>query len=303
MHFHFAKGLICFFMFEIIFGLVGCWLLLELKTSRSDGVLVKDLHPYRKIMQFVMPTRTESVVFFDVNINTEKLLPYLNKAKVEQGATLLHVIVAALNRGLEQNPKLNRFVMGRRIYQRKGRAITFSAKRKKGQASSKLAMVKMDMKDQEPFTEIVTRINRKLGVERSDAETYADKEYAMFNLLPRPVLLVAVKLFRLLDYYNLLPGFFIEGDALYASAIVTNLGSLQMAPGYHHLYEWGNCPLFVMVGAMEERVCVKDGKMSHQKILPIRLSYDDRVEDGLTARKCIEDVVAIIEDPAAFFLD
>ena len=161
----------------------------------------------------------------------------------------------------------------------------------------------MDMKDQEPFTEIVTRINRKLGVERSDAETYADKEYAMFNLLPRPVLLVAVKLFRLLDYYNLLPGFFIEGDALYASAIVTNLGSLQMAPGYHHLYEWGNCPLFVMVGAMEERVCVKDGKMSHQKIVPMRLSYDDRVEDGLTARKCIEDVVAIIEDPAAFFLD
>ena len=45
MHFHFAMGLICFFMFEIIFGLVGCWLLLELKTSRSD-MPVKDLHPY-----------------------------------------------------------------------------------------------------------------------------------------------------------------------------------------------------------------------------------------------------------------
>ena len=65
------------------------------------------------------------------------------------------------------------------------------------------------------------------------------KRSAMSDLLPRPVLLVAVKLFRLLDYYNLLPGFFIEGDALYASAIVINLGSLQMAPGYHHLYRVG----------------------------------------------------------------
>ena len=164
-------------------------------------------------------------------------------------------------------------------------------------------MVKMTMKDQEPFIETVARINEKLNIERSDTKTYADKEYAMFNLLPRPVLWAAVKLFRLLDYYNLLPGFFIEGDALYVSAVVTNLGSLKMAPGYHHLYEWGNCPLFVMVGEIEERVCMKDGEVCHQKVLPVRLSYDDRIEDGLTARQCIDDVVALMEDPEALLRD
>ena len=77
-------------------------------------------------------------------------------------------------------------------------------------------------------------------------------------------------------------GFFIEGDALYASAIVTT-GFVTNGTRLPSPLRGGNCPLFVMVGAMEERVCVKDGKMSHQKILPIRLSYDDRVEDGLTA--------------------
>lgn len=288
-------------MIEITLSLLVLWFLLELKTSRSDGVLVKDLHPYRKIMQFVMPTRTESVVFFDVNIKAEKLLTFIEKAKAGHEATLIHVIVAALNRGLEQNPHINRFVMGRRVYQRKGRFITFSAKRKKGEASSKLAMIKMETKDQESFSNLTTRINEKLNVERSDARTYADKEYAMFNLLPRPVLWLAVKLFLLLDYYNLLPAFFIEGDALYVSAVVTNLGSLKMGPGYHHLYEWGNCPLFVMVGEVEERVCVIDGKIKSEKILPVRLSYDDRIEDGLTARKCIDDVVAIMEDPEEYF--
>ena len=290
-------------MFEWFMVVLGLWVVLELKTFRSDGVLVKNLHPYRKIMQFVMPTRTESAVFFDVNIKAEKLLIFLEKVQRSHDATLIHVIVAALNRGLEQNPHINRFVMGRRVYERKGRFITFSAKRKKGEASSKLAMIKMETKDQESFSGLVTRINEKLNVERSDATTYADKEYAMFNLLPRPVLWLAVKLFRLLDYYNLLPGFFIEGDALYVSAVVTNLGSLKMGPGYHHLYEWGNCPLFVMVGEVEERVFSVDGEIKTEQILPVRLSYDDRIEDGLTARQCIDDVVTLMEDPEKFFKD
>lgn len=288
-------------MLTTIISILIFWLLLELKTSRSDGVLVKNLHPYRQIMQFVMPTRTESVVFFDVNIKAEQLLIFLEKIQRSHDVSLIHVIVAALNRGLEQNPNINRFVTGRRVYERKGRFITFSAKRKKGEASSKLAMIKMETEDQESFSSLVKRINKKLNVERSDAITYADKEYAMFNVLPRPVLWFAVKLFRFLDYYNLLPGFFIEGDALYVSAVVTNLGSLKMGPGYHHLYEWGNCPLFVMIGEIEERVCSVNGEIKTEKILPVRLSYDDRIEDGLTARQCIDDVVAMMEDPAQFF--
>ena len=49
---------------------------------------------------------------------------------------------------------------------------------------------------------------------------------------------------RWLDYHNLLPPSFIENDPLYASAVIANVGSLDLPPGYHHLYEWGNCGWF-----------------------------------------------------------
>tara|TARA_Y100001968_G_scaffold325010_1_gene365515 strand:+ start:189 stop:1061 length:873 start_codon:yes stop_codon:yes gene_type:complete len=283
----------------ILAGLVVVlWLLLEFKSSRSDGTVVKDLHPYRRIMQYVMPTRSESVVYFDVTAHADNLLSFLAEKK-ENDISLLHVLVAAMGITLEKNKKMNRFVSGRRVYDRKERCITFSAKRKKLDAKSKLAMVQMNMPANENFSDLVTRINSKLNVERSDAKTYADKEYDFFNLLPRPVLVCAVQLLRCLDYYNILPASFIRDDALYTSAVITNLGSLKMAPAYHHLYEWGNCPLFLMVGQVEERVVAENGEVGVQKVLPMRVAFDERIEDGLTAKNGIENFVEIIESPEA----
>ena len=285
----------------IIGGAFTLWLLLEFKSSRSDGILVKNLHPYRRIMQYVMTTRNESIVYFDVTANAENLHAYLASQK-ENDISLIHVLVAAMGKTLEQNPKMNRFVSGRRLYDRKERVITFSAKRKKLEAKAKLAMVQMNMRDGETFEGLSGRINSQLSVERSGAKTYTDKEYDLFNLLPRPALVCAVKLLKCLDYYNILPSFFIRDDSLYTSAVITNLGSLKMAPAYHHLYEWGNCPLFLMVGQMEEQAVVENGDIKVRKVLPMRIAYDERIEDGLTAKKGIDDFVAIIETPRGHFL-
>ena len=276
-------------------GLV-VWVLLEFKTSRSDGTPVQGLHPYRRIMQYIMPTRNESLVYFDVQVGASALLAYLDRNR-EKGITLIHVLVAALAQTLDDNPKMNRFVSGRRLYQRKGKSITFTAKRKKLDAQSKLAMVQLHLDEGESFASLVARINEKINVERSGSRTYADKEYDLFNLLPRPLLVGAVKFLKLLDYYNILPGFFIRDDALYVSCVMTNLGSLKMAPAYHHLYEWGNCPLFVMVGQIEERVVAHDGEVSTERVLPLRIAYDERIEDGLTAKKGIDRFRSIIEAP------
>ena len=145
--------------------------------------------------------------------------------------------------------------------------------------------------------DIRVKDNEKINVERSDSRTYADKEYDLFNLLPRPLLVMAVKLLKTLDYYNVLPGFFIRDDALYVSCVLTNLGSLKMAPAYHHLYEWGNCPLFLMVGQVEERVVAHDGAITTEEVLPMRIAFDERIEDGLTAKQGIDQFVAILEAP------
>ena len=280
---------------------VGLWILANFKTSRPDGTLCKKVHPYRKLMPYIMPTRNESVVYFDSYTRAEALEEYLTEAGPKLEANITHCLVAAISIGLSKHPRLNRFIMGRRLYARKSRWLTFSVKRKKLNSESKLSAVKMEMKDGETFAELVDRINGQISHERSGEKTHADKEYDLFNLLPRPLIKAAQVLVRVLDYYNLLPAFFIRDDGMYTSIFIANLGSLGMAPGYHHLYEWGNSPLFCMVGCIEDKVIVEDGEMVVRRVLHTRWSYDERIDDGLTAHHGIQTVTEILENPRDYF--
>jgi ribosomal protein S21 len=67
-------------------------------------------------MPFLMPTRTESVVYFEQSIPVSSALTYL-KDKPE--LSLFHLLLTGMIRSLVQWPKMNRFISGGRIYQRR----------------------------------------------------------------------------------------------------------------------------------------------------------------------------------------
>ena len=283
-----------------VFALFLLWIVLHLKTSRPDGTLIRDLHPYRRIMGYIMPTRNESVVYFDSFIDAEALLSYLPKAKEKFDVDMSHCLVAAAAVTMQENPTMNRFSIGRRLYQRKGVFITFSMKRKALDRVAKLATVKLQLEPGETFRSFCERINAKIGVERSGKRTYSDQEFDVFEAMPRPVLRLGVSLMKAADYFNLLPGSFIENDPLYTSMFVANLGSLDMRAGYHHLYEYGSCSAFLMAGKVEPRPVVIDGRVAVRDILHIRWTYDERMDDGLNARFGLNTVQRVLENPCEY---
>lgn len=277
------------------------WLLAHAKTSRPDGDMVRT-HPMRRIMFYIMNGRNQSIVYFDEKIDARPLLAYLDKARPKLGANITHCVVAAGEIGLAANPRLNRFVVGKRLYQRRGRHLSFSMKRSKLTASGahreKLATVKLQSSEPRTFAELVKEINGHVKVNRSGEKTYADKEFALFDKLPRPVFELAVKLLTTLDRFNLLPGFFIETDPLYTSMYIANLGSLGMDPGFHHLYEYGNCPLFCMVGQIKHELRMNDaGDIENVPLLHVRYSYDERIDDGMAGRNGIRAMMRVLSEP------
>lgn len=275
-------------------ALVAGWL--ESRTARADGVLLR-AHPYRRLLWVVTPSRNAAAVTFDTRVDATALVAYLERADAAFGAHLTHAVVAAVLAGLAEVPRMNRFVVGQRLYQRRGEWVTFSMKRSRLDPKAKLAMVKLRGVPGESFRELVGRIDAEIGVQRSDAVTHEDREYGWFDRFPRVVLQVAVRLLRWLDARSLLPAGFVEGDGLFTSVVVANLGSLGMGPAYHHLYEWGNCPLFLTVGAIEPQPVVVDGRLEIRPVLPLRWTYDERIDDGLNARFGIDAVVAVLEHP------
>ena len=279
---------------------LAVWIALHARSRRPDGDLLPT-HPYRRLMFYIMPTRTESTVYFDRVVDARPLLAYLERARPAFGANATHCAVAASSVGLASSPRMNRFVAGRRLYQRRGRFVTFSMKRAAAAGrhdhKAKLATVKLEMKEGETFRELCERINSDIRLQRSGQKTHADKEFHLFNLLPRPLLWGAARLIRGLDHFGLLPGFFIKDDPLYTSMFVANLGSLKMGAGFHHLYEYGTCPIFLMVGAIEDRAMVVEGRAEVIPVLPLRFTYDERIDDGLNARFGMEAVARVLSEP------
>lgn len=277
-------------------SLLALYLLVELKTSRPDGDLVR-MHPFRRIMQYLMITRNESVVYFESQIDATNLVNYLKSTKAKLEGDVTHATVAACGIALAATPRMNQFVVGRRLYRRRGNWLTFSMKRKALDREAKIGTVKLEFLDGETFAQWCKRVNAGIGEERSGKKTSGDKELDLFNLLPRPLLSVTAWGINQLNHYNLLPGSFIKDDPMHTSLFIANLGSLNMAPGFHHLYEYGTCPLFIMFGKIESAPVVRDGEVVVRPVLTVRFSYDERIDDGLNARFGIDKIKEVLSDP------
>ena len=275
------------------------WLALEFKTGRPDGTLVK-VPPYRRIMQYLMPTRNESVVYFEIFVDATNFQSWMEKVKSRFDANITHATVAAIGMALSHTPAMNRFVVGRRLYQRNGRWLTFSMLRVKLDKEAKIGTVKREFVDGENFRDWCGRVNGGIREERSGTKTSGDKELDLFNLLPRPVLMFVSSVIGWLNHYNILPGFFIKDDPMHTSIFVANLGSLNMGPGFHHLYEYGTCPLFAMVGKIEQVPMVVDDEVKVRPQLHLRFSFDERIDHGLGARHGMDAIKRVLSDPQRF---
>ena len=251
--------------------------------DRFDGTLARDVPPYRQIVPFLMPTRNQSAVYFEQTIDLTRTLPWLDafNAGREKRATLFHVFLGALTRTLHERPRLNRFVSGRRIYQRKGIYLTFAAKKKMND-DAPLSTVKMRFDPEEPFADLVVRLRSEISVARSDEVSTVDKELDFFLRLPRPLLDLAVPgRCGGSTSWNLAPRALLEPDPMYTSVFMSHLGSIGIEAAYHHLYEHGNCPIFMVIGRNERIPVVDDdGTVATRTVVKVKYSYDERIEDG-----------------------
>ncbi len=269
---------------------------------RPDGDRVRELPLTRRIMPFIMPTRNESVVYFEQKLDSTKLQAFLSEARAqtEHKVTLLHVLIWAVAQTLDERPRLNRFVAGRRIYARRGIWISFSAKKEKSDRGS-IVVVKRCIDPAWSLAEVVDDVQSAITEGRSEKKSTTDKELNILLRLPTGVLGLFVRFQMLLDRLGLLPGAFYRNDPMYGSVFIANLGSLNMEAGFHHLYEYGDIPIFATVGRIQDEVIAgEDGEPTVRPMLTIRYSFDERIEDGLYCAKALDRLRDRLEDPATF---
>lgn len=268
---------------------------------RPDGDPVERVHPLRQVMWHLMPGRNQSAVFFEqqVDVTAAQALADRLSAEGPHRVTLFHLVLCSAARGLHEHPRLNRFVVGRKLYQRNRVDISFSLKQSFDERSPILAM-KRTFPAGETLPEMVSAIAGLVGKGRSGkSSASSDLEVKLAAMLPRAVTAGVVKALKGLDVVGLLPGSLIAGDPLYASLFVANLGSLGLEAGFHHLYEYGNIPIFMTIGRVNAQPVVVDGKVAVRPMMKLRYTYDERIEDGFAAARALGTLQRYLEAPEA----
>jgi len=86
---------------------------------------------------------------------------------------------------------------------------------------------------------------------------------------------------KLLDYFGLLPVFLTELSPFHGSLFFTSMGSLGIPPIYHHLYDFGNLPVFGAFGMKRKAYEVlEDGTVVQRKYIDCKFVLDERIVDG-----------------------
>jgi hypothetical protein len=270
--------------------------------KRPDGDLVRTETPVQTMLPYLAGGRWGSVVLHETTIDLTRTEPWLatyNRAADDHPVTLFHLFLWSCAHGLHAFPKLNRFVSARRLYARKAVAISFTAKREMT-LEAPVVTVKVEFPDpREPLATVTRRIAQTLGAGRRGGQP-VDRELGIAMRLPDLALWAVLGGYRLLDRWNLLPAAVIANDPNYTSLFVANLGSVGLDRTYHHLFEFGTCSLFAVLGTRALRPMVSAaGALEVRPTLEVRWSFDDRITNGLYCARGIAAMKAVMEDPAA----
>lgn len=258
--------------------------------TRPDAVPADGVPAYRRFMPALMPTRAASAVFFEHRVRLDRTLSFVRD---HEGATLFHVVLWAIVRTLAERPRLNRFVAGGRLWQRDGIWISYTAK-KAFDDDAPLVELKRRFDPDASFGDVVKLVREDVAVARSEpgvatSSTSTDRELALLLKLPHTLRRLAVLGVNRADAVGLLPRSWIEPDPFFASVFVTNLGSIGIDAAFHHLYDYGNIPIFCAIGRIDDAAGVP--------YATLRFTYDERVEDGFYAAKALELLKGYVEDP------
>jgi len=268
---------------------------------RTDGDLVADVHPVRRIMPFLMPTRTECFVLCKQQIEVAPLEAFLeefNKNRpADRQATMFHLLLRGLAHVFHERPRLNRFLAGGRLYQRRGVWISFSAKQSM-EENAPIFTCKRCFPAAETLVEMVDGVYDMLSGGRSGRESATDKEIGLLLRTPPFLLRLLMRGARKLHDWNLFPASMIANDPMFASVFVANLGSVGIDACYHHNYEYGTIPIFVVMGRVHHAPVVVDKKrIEVRKVFELKHTYDERVEDGFYCARWLERLKYLLAHP------
>ena len=268
--------------------------------DRWDGKLIKELDPMHVITPILYPNRCDNEAYIAERIDIAPMKAYLEKINQDETDfpyTLFHLIVTAILKTITLRPKLNRFVANKLMYQRNFIIASFVVKKLFSDDGAE-ALALVEAKPDDDIRTIHEKLYKQISTSRSDVIDKSSESMDIVSRMPRRLTRLFCELMCFLDRIGKCPRGLIETDPYYTSVVLSNLGSLKLRSGYHHLTNWGTCSLFCIVGEFKNTTYVKeDGTVGVRETVDLGLTVDERLVDGYYYSKSVKLLKHLLENP------
>ena len=253
--------------------------------DRTDGRRIRTLSPMAQITTYFQWERNICSNFFEESFEITNVDRYIRQ-KRREGLTdfgITHVLLAAYIRGVAKYPQLNRFIAGQRVYSRGDDIQYCMVIKKEMSVDSPDTSIKVHLTPRDTAKDVYEKLNAAVEKVKATQELDSNLDGLIdaFNLIPGLFLKFTVWLLKFLDYFGMLPRFLLELSPFHGSLFFTSMGSLGIPPIYHHLYDFGNLPVFGAFGMKRKAYEVtEDGSVVQRKYIDVKFVLDERIVDG-----------------------
>lgn len=248
---------------------------------QKEGRRIKSLSPIATLVPYIMVERSESMNHIQDSLEIARVEEMIRELRQEgyDSIGVLHFIIASYVRTISQRPQINRYIRGQKLYARNGIVMNMTIKKSMSLESND-TVIKMKFSPTDTIYDVYRIVNAAIeeGVNESTNSEGAAK---ILCYIPGLFKKFVVWFLKLLDYFGLLPKALIDASPFHGSIYITNMASLNISPICHHLYNFGNVPLFMAFGAKTMKATYKrNGEIVMKKVVDIIINMDERICDG-----------------------
>lgn len=270
--------------------------------DRKDGRRLRTLEPMNVLIPFFMKERNDATNLVQESVELSAINSFV-RAKKKEGKTnfnAMHVLIASYVRAVSQKPGINRFCSGQRVFARKNIEVAMEVK-KKLELNAPATMLKFIFPPDATADEVYDQMSAKIEAfqaEVPNTNAVFEKIVHLIGVAPRWLLRGFISILKWLDYHGWLPQFFLDASPFHGSLVITSMGSLGIPSIYHHLYNFGNVPVFISFSTMRhENRTDKQGNITLRHYLDINFTTDERICDGHYYAACLHEIRKYLKDP------
>ena len=271
----------------------------EKKKRFKEGRRIKNLPPMSVFVPFIMTQKNDACNFISDSFDIEAVEDYIFKKRAEghKGFGIMHVMIAAYVRALAEKPGVNRFVRRNRVWARNNIEIVLTIK-KEMKLNAPDTIVKIFPEHTDTAVDIYERINSIVAENKQDTESNFDKTAKVLTAIPAFLIRFAVRVLRVMDFFGIIPRFLTKLSPFHGSLCISSVASLGIPPVYHHIYNFGNVPVFLSYGTKRSECYIaSDGSVKERKMLDFKVVTDERICDGYYYASFLKTMKTYLKNP------